>query len=291
MLGNFEKKRPLIFINENIANYSDYSAIKSVLLVNANSYVTLLQRNTITAFTSLIAESKLYPVHNIDEVEDNSEDIILIETKHRQRAKTQNGKNRFAFQVNVDIDYFIQLKKLEGLNLKAYFGDINNNLIGNSDGVNFNPLTVDSIIVKKLPFGSVKSNNAVIIVDLNNSDEINYIYKPSFVIADIMLEEVYFSNITKIDTTTLEFDLADYCNNPIDDFISSNFTLTDNISGLLTIHTFTNLGSGSYRIKTNEIQYSGMINVKNSKYFGNDDYSFSVPQYNPTQYNNAQYSV
>lgn len=291
MLGNFEKKRPLIFINENIANYSDYSAIRSVLFVSANSYITLLQRNTISAFTSLIAESKMFPVHNIDEIEDNTEDVVIFESKHKQRVKSQNGKNRFAFQINVDIDYFIQLKKLEGLNLNAYFGDVSNNLIGYSDGVNFKPLTIDSIIVKKIPFGSVKSNNTVIIVDLHDSNEVNYIYKPLFIISDIILEEVYFSSISKIDATTLQFTIKNYCNEEIIDFIQSNFTLIDNIQGLLSIHTFTNVGAGVYRIKTNEIQYSGIISVKNSKYFGNDDYSFSIPQYNPTQYNNAQYSI
>lgn len=291
MLGNFEKKKASIFINGSIVNYSDYSAITSVMLVNANSYVTLLQKNSILAFTALIAEAKLYPIHNVDEIEDNTEDVVLTDSKHKQRVRTQKGKNRFAFQVNIDIDYFIQLKKLDGVNLKAYFGDINGNLIGYSDGVNFKPLTVDSIIVKKIPFGSVKSGNTVIIVDLHNSDEVNYIYKPTFSITNIMLEEVYFSNITKIDTSTIEFTLSDYCGTLLSDFIAANFTLTDNIQGLLTVHTFTNSGNGVYRIKTNELQYSGLINVTTSKYFGNDDYSFYTPQYNPTQYNNAQYST
>lgn len=287
MIGNFEIQRPSLNLNESISNFSDLSGITSLLLVERGTYLSLANALILNSWISLIPQRKLFSIHRIIDVEDNSEEPRIVESKQNFRYQASMGKYRFTCKLNADIDYFVMLKKYEGQLLDAYFGDANGNIIGVKDGSDIKPFTVDSIFVKKISLGVFGQSSLIgINIELGVPTEINsgYSFKPEFSINSIVCEEVFISNITSEDVYTVNFDLFDYCGSAISTLSLSDISMIDEISGELTSVSLTNNGGGNYSYETAEAQYKGKLNISSNSIFGSGTYEFFTPDFNPLEF-------
>ena len=286
MLGNFEIKRPSLSLNANQANFSDLTGITSLFLCTTTTSLTLTNALTASNWIALIASKNIFPIHNIKDVQNDSEQPDIKESKQNFRYQARRGKYRFTCLVNVDVDYFIDLKKYEGQNLKAYFGDKNGNLIGVSDSTNFSPFTLSSIIIQKIGFGKFESSYVGITIDLAKPEEMEsgYTFKPDFYLFDLVNEEVTISDISADDEYSMVFTVTNSCGDGITGLVATDFTLVDDISGTLTLDGFTEVGSGVYNYASVEQQYLGEIQLQSTKYNATADYTFSTPEFSPADF-------
>ena len=286
MLGNFEIQRPSLCLNVNQANYSDLTGVTSLFLVEPSTYFTLANALISSNWITEIAQGDIIPIHNIRSVEDNSEPADVKVSKQNIQYQARRGKYRFTFFVNVDVDFFIDLKKYEGQNLNAYFGDKNGNLIGISDSTNFKPFTLSSIFVHKIGFGKFESSFVGITVELLDSSEMEsgYTFKPDFYIHELSNENVTIDTISADDEYSMTFTVTDSCSNGITGLVVTDFTLVDDINGTLTNDGFTEVGSGVYNYASVEIQYLGEIQLVSTKYNATADYTFSTPEFSPSDF-------
>ena len=286
MLGNFEIQRPSLGLNPNKANYSDLSGVTSLLLTVPTFSLTTTEMLTLSNWIGEVADGNIMPIHDIKDSQAESEEAVYLESKQNFRYQARKGKYRFAFSLNVDVDFYISLKKYEGQNLKAYFGDKNGNLIGRVISNVFYPFTLSFISIKKMGFGTFQSSLTVLTVDLSDLTEMDfgYTFKPDFYINQIRIEQASLTDITDIDTTTMQFEVYNSCSEPVLNLVASDFTITDDLLGVLTLNTFTEVGSGVYRYKSDEIQYLGEIKLKTSVYKGLADYLFIAPDFSPADF-------
>lgn len=286
MLGNYEIQRPTLTLNVNQANFSDLTGVSSLFLVTPSFTLATTTMLTSTAWVNGIAAKSIIPIHDIKDVQDETEQPDIKESKQNFRYQARQGKYRFTFLLNIDVDQFIKLKKYEGQNLKAYFADRNGNLIGRVVSTTFYPFTLSSIMVFKIGFGRFESSYVGINIDLAypNEMEQGYSFKPDFSIKDLVNETVDIESLTAVDTTTMQFEVYDGCNNAITDLVAADFTIVDELLGTLTLNTFTNVGDGVYTYKTDEVQYLGTITLTNTKYNGQAIYEFIEPEFSPVDF-------
>jgi len=299
MLGNFEIRRPDLNRSAKALSFSDYSAITDIFLcVPAFQFNSLVDFESESVWLAAIASEYVFPIHNIIDVQNNSEDIVLAESKFNFRHVVRPGKYRFSFSVNVDIDYFIRLKNYEGQNLKAYFSDVNGNLFGVKSGNTVRPFDLDSIIVKKIGFGEPGQPSLTnILIDFHNPLQIEsgYIVKPMFESSDLI--NIECSLVTELlnsdEISTLQLTVLDPCLNGITGLLLSNFQIFDEINGPLTLGAFNEVGNGVYTLTISVGIYKGLTKMISTLYHAKDYYDFAevvvIPQYNPTQYNSTQY--
>jgi hypothetical protein len=292
MLGNFEIRKNDLSLKPGITNTSDFSSICSVLFcLNNFQFNALPDFSNLTVWNQSVAYGYVFPLHGLVESTRNSEDVELREGRDNRRVKTREGKYRFQLGIVCDIDYYIRLKSYEGRELKCFLGDINNNLIGYKVDTTVKPLTIDSIYVSRIEIGSNQPAWTLITLDLNNPLEVNYSVKPTFNFESIFNLAVDIQNLTQVDSDSMTFDVVDACGEGITGLIAANFSISDNVNGSIAISLLTEIGGGAYRIDGAENFYAGTLRLISSNYNAFEPYSFSVPQYNPTRYNNTQYKV
>jgi uncharacterized protein (TIGR02145 family) len=108
---------------------------------------------TLDGWLDSIAAFEVFPIHRIIDVEDNSEEPTLFESRSNRRYQQRHGKYRYNFRTSVPVEWYDRLKAYEGQRLDAIFGDVNGNVIGRGDGDNIKPITVESIMVRKISWG------------------------------------------------------------------------------------------------------------------------------------------
>jgi len=298
MLGNFEIKRPDLNRLDKVLSFSDYSAITDIFLcVPGFQFNSLIDFETESVWLAAMANEYIFPIHNIIDIQNNSEDVVLTESRFNFRHVIKPGKYRFTFSVNVDIDYFIRLKKYEDQNLKAYFADINGNLFGVQAGNTVKPFDLDSIIVKKIGIGDPGQPSLTnILIDFHNPVQIEsgYIIKPAF-------ESSYLTNVEcslileDLGSNHIRMTVINPCLEGVTGLVDNDFALTDNVSGLITLSAFSEVGLGVYTATVNKTLYLGLIKIISNFYHAKEYYDFggiiTIPQYNPSQYNNTQYNT
>jgi hypothetical protein len=298
MLGNFEIKRPDLNRTAKALTFADYSSITDLFLcVPAFQFNTLADFTNESVWLATIANEYVFPIHKIIDVQNQSEDATIVESKFNFRHITKPGKYRFAFSLNADIDYFIDIKKYEGQNLKAYFADINGNLLGVKDGSTVKPFDLDSILVKKIGFGDPnQASLTTILIDCHDPIQIEsgHIIKPTWEANNLVNTECILS-LEDLGSNHIRLTITDPCYDGVIGLISSNFTLTDSISGLISLSAFTEVGYGIYTATVNKTLYLGMVKMISNLYHATEYYDFgsviTFPQYNPTQYKNTQYKT
>lgn len=189
MIGNFEPKQVNLNLSENIINFSDYSSIVDLFLCTPNSSFTISQFITEVNWQYFIADN--YHVKDILDVSPQTEETIFQQSRFNFRYILRPGKYRFVCLVNVDIEYFAYLKKLEGCNFGCYFKDINDNLFGRLSGGNVLPFTLEFVGVQKIQFGnSSDASMTGIVLDFHDANELINAY--------IVKSEIDFANLSPI---------------------------------------------------------------------------------------------
>lgn len=296
MIGNFEYTRPDLNLAQDVANIGDYSSIVSLFWV-----IDEFKFNSVNNFLDFaywingIAEKSIFPIHNIVNSESQNEDTSLNESKLRYRFFNHDGKYRFIFSINCDVEFYQKLRSYSGQNFKVYMIDINNNAYGKKVGASIEPFEVDFIQISKLKFGAASLLPYTdIIIDFTNANELDtaYISKIEFDPSELINIECSIENIVLDSSDTIIYNVFAPGDIPVNGLIVSDFTIVDDITGLKTNVTFTNSGNGEYTFESNENFYAGNIKLKNDTYNGYALYNFAnLPQYNPSQYNNSQYST
>lgn len=287
MLGNFEIKQRDLNLDQSIINTNDLSSIASVLFCTVDfQFNTLADFNTTSVWLAAIANQYVFPLHNLTESTENSEETELENSRQNYRFVKREGKYRFMLGLTCDIDYFIRLKEYEGRNLKCYLWDINNNLIGLRSGNTVLPFGIESLIISKPKFGTAAAGWTNVYLDLYDNLESGYFIKPTWDVESLVNINVDFENIAQTDSDTMTFDVIDTCSEGIEGLLAANFTITDNINGAIAISLLTDLGGGSYRIDGAEQFYSGQIKLVSTKYNALGTYEFTVPEFNPLQFSN-----
>lgn len=189
MIGNFEIQRPDLNLLDCVINYSDLTQAGTLFLCRPDfQFNSTTDFQTMTAWTTAIDSDYIFTIHNIIESIDQSEDIILIESRQNFRYQSRPGKYRFAFVVNVDVQYYAKLLQYAGQNLKLFLADINNNLIGYLSGNAVKPFDLDNISVRKIPFGTSAPSLTQIIIDFYDPSQFAsaYVFKPQTFFANYL---------------------------------------------------------------------------------------------------------
>lgn len=189
MIGNFEIKKSNLGLSDSVVNMSDYSAITDLLLCKKDVSFTEEEFATMSEWGERIGNGTVFHIKNIVDSVSQIEDSVINISKSNYRYVSRPGKYRFVLSLNVDAEYYRELRKLSGQSLNCFLSDINNNLIGIKSGVNIVPLSADFVYIPKLEFGNTQqASMTTIIVDLYDANQLDnaYIIKPEWLISDIV---------------------------------------------------------------------------------------------------------
>ncbi|MFA5572137.1 MAG: hypothetical protein WDA42_03440, partial [Candidatus Bathyarchaeia archaeon] len=203
MLGNFEIDRPFLNLPTCAVANGDLSGVQSIFLCLPSFSITKANAVTLNGWLDAIADYEVFPIHRVIDVEDNSEDATLVESRSNRRYQQRVGKYRFNFRVSVPTEFYTRFKAYEGQRLDAIFGDINGNVIGRSDGDNLKPITVESIMVRKITWGTYGQPCLIgVTLDLAYPSQMMEVValKSEFNISKAKYDELVLSNIDSIVT-------------------------------------------------------------------------------------------
>jgi uncharacterized protein (TIGR02145 family) len=208
MLGNFEINRPNTSVPECAAQRCNLSGIQSAFFCIPSFTISKTLAATLSGWLDAIAAFEVFPIHNIIDVEDNSEEAVLAESRSNRRYQQRAGKYRLNCRVSVPAEFYDRFKQYEGQRLDVIFGDVNGNIIGVGDGDNIKPFVIDSIMVRKLSFGIYGQPCLVgITIDLAYPSQMrDAVTLPSdFYMSKAKFDELIIDNISEIppDYTTI----------------------------------------------------------------------------------------
>jgi hypothetical protein len=195
-------------VPECAAQRCDLSGVQSAFLCLPSFTISKNLAATLSGWLDAIAAFQVFPIHNIIDVEDNSEEAVLAETRSNRRYQQRAGKYRLNCRVSVPAEFYDRMKQYEGQRLDVIFGDVNNNIIGVGDGDNIKPFIVESIMVRKLSFGIYGQPCLVgITIDLAYPSQMrDAVTLPSdFYMSKAKFDELIIDNISEIppDYTTI----------------------------------------------------------------------------------------
>jgi hypothetical protein len=266
-------------VPKDIKNTNDYTKIISLFFVDPAFYFnneTELQ--TESYWLDAVGYGYIIPIHEIKEVEDQSEDSIIGQSKLNYQFEIDPGKYKYIYRVRYDIDIYTTLKQYSEQYYKVYLVDKNINFYGKLTGDRIYPLDTNTIIIKKIKLQTQNPAFIDIYVEYSDASEFNYVTKLDFDITSVSISEVTISDFIASPATKLTFFVEDYCGYGVTDLIESDFTITDNVYGSVTPTLFENNGFGYYSITCANDYTNGTVRILSSKYRGQDDYDIkSVP--------------
>jgi hypothetical protein len=155
MIINAEPEYPDLNLLEVNANVSDFSAITDLFLCKPTFHFdSVANFSNRDYWNAGIVAGNIFPIHDIYEPVDQSEQISLTESKFNFRIKAKPGKYRFLLSTCVNLATYKKLVLLEGQNLKCFAADINGNVFGVLNGSEIMPFDIDPIIIDKIKWGS-----------------------------------------------------------------------------------------------------------------------------------------
>lgn len=289
MLVNNEHTASDLSLADTAININNLSEISDLFFIS-NDFVFNTQSDfeTQSVWQNGIGQGYIIPIHDIKEVEDNSESEQYNLSNQDFQYKVSDGKSRYRFKAKYDISYFQDLQDYDQSYYTVCLYD-GSNLYGILNGSQVTGIDTDLISIPKvrLQIGNTPSWTDIYIEFSNFND---LLVSPITWNASYLKNiEVTIQNVTQ--TTDITFEIVDSCGVTIEGLTTSDITITDTVSGAAVNSVFTEDGNGYYTIDTDITLYYGTITMFNTEYNGTGVYSFSTPQYNPTQYNNSQYST
>lgn len=145
-----------------------------------------------TKFEDYVRSKDIIPIHDIFEMDDQSEESQYYESPTGLRIPGRLGKNRLVFRFNKPFEVHKALQSYRGKKFRMMMLDSSNNLIGYSpDGVKFGGLALSMFNPEKLTMPGQDNTPAwtSIAVDIKDSKELNekgYALRPGFFVTDIL---------------------------------------------------------------------------------------------------------
>lgn len=237
-----------------------------------------------------IGAGYIIPIHDIYEVDDQSQDVVYGTSLFGYEYKKHGGKKRLSFRTNPDMEIAKDMVDYSDQYYHVCFADRNKNLYGRLSGSQVLGIDTDMISIELPRFGSVPmwTTIRVELSDISDLYMANVDFKPW----ELINIPVEVTNPSQSATTNITFDVTDIqCSVGIEGLLTSEIVITDTINGTIAHQTFTDNGDGSYTIASASDIFHGTITITSEDYNGSGLYSFTVPQYNPNQYDNSQYNV
>lgn len=254
MIGTFEIQRPDLNLPECVINISLLTQATDLFLCKPDfQFNSLSDFANRTAWNNAIAQKYIFPIHNIIDVIDQTEDIVMAESRQNFRYQSRQGKYRFSFVLNCDVEYYAKLVEYAGQNLKLYLSDLNNNLIGVRVVNAVKPLDIENISIRKIPFATSSPSLTQIIIDLYDPNQVKSLYaiNPTFDPGELTNTEITMS-VTSGGSILFESDFSQWTGTQYADYRPVGFTIVgqdnqnyisnDSNRGRMTI---TNTGAGS----------------------------------------------
>lgn len=279
---------------DNYVDSKKWSRIRSVFLTALDFvFNNEADFNTKSVWNNAIGNDYIVPIHHIKESENLSEDAVYRLSIHDIEEKTMDGKIRLYLKLNCPIEYHNELLNYDKKQYNIIIAMDGGVMLASLNDTQITGLETDQISIERMRIADQPAWT-LIKIELNNIDNIKE-YEPGLKPEDLKNIDVVINNVTHTGTTDISFHVEDrICGIDIEGLVSAVITLIDVVNGTATHGTFTDNGDGNYTITTSVNLYEGSINIFNEDYNGTGIYEFSeyvLPQYNPTQYSNTQYTI
>lgn len=255
------------------------AGIKSIFITPYN-YSEVLADESIDDFNywwDLYASNLLIPIHNIQEVEDDSEDTAYNFSKLGFNYKLYDGNTRIRIKATLTNENYKRILTLNGqLGYSMYYVDHNNNMYGfKANNGAFYGFELSQISVEKknitelvdfttmyFEFAEETELSGVKLNPLQN----RYIGKLSFNPERIFTKEI---SITLNSVSPLVIDMSvKYGNVDISDLTNDDININDNVKGDIDT-TLLQYTGDSYLVQgLTESLTTGTIYISNQKYIG-----------------------
>jgi hypothetical protein len=225
----------------------------------------------------------IVPIHRIKESLNKSEEATYNITAHDYEYKSRDGKVRLVLKINCDPYFHQDLVNYNGQYWKVCFADRQRNLYGIASGSQVLAIDTDMIAVERIEFGNLPAWTKI---QIELSDIDNLISSlPSFIPSQLKNVEVTIQNVTQDTTTDISFQVIDsVCSVNILGLVSADIVLIDSVNGTMSHSTFTEDGLGYYTITSGVQFFTGTITIFNTDFNGTGVYSFSVPDFSPSDF-------
>lgn len=140
------------------------------------SFATMVEAATESKYTDAIKEGKMYPLHGVVEMEDQSEDAQYYESPVGDRNPRRLGKYRYTFKFNKTMEVHKALQSFRNAKLNVFLLDSAGNICGYMpDGVIFKGFTIGMINPEKMTLAGQDNTPAwtPLAIDLYDAKEWN----------------------------------------------------------------------------------------------------------------------
>lgn len=169
------------------------SDIVSIILTKDTFFFdTIVDAVDKTKFEDYIRSKDIIPIHDVFEMDDQSEEAQYYESPTGLRIPGRLGKNRLVFRFNKPLEVHKALQSYRGKKFRMMLLDSSNNLIGYSpDGVKFGGLKLSMFNPEKLMMPGQDNTPAwsSVVVDIKDPKELNekgYALNPGFFVTDLL---------------------------------------------------------------------------------------------------------
>lgn len=262
MIADFKNTAPVITECEVETLLSDYNLFTDMFICDAEYFFGDGEITEQANWSRELALNNLVPAYRIKSIEPNHVDPLKYTGIQDIEVELNNGKYKYDFYYNYDINLYHKILQLHNKPAYVYFFDKNDNVYGDLDGTDIFGIRCELFSVSRLTIGEAQAPSGIkisVVIDGKESSTLTTT-KIDFSSEDLLsVETSYSTEAISGELDEVVITVTDQNGLGVTGLTEGQFGITDDTNGTLSFSSFTEDGAGQYTIQTGETITSGTI--------------------------------